>query len=80
MGGIENLFKTKPLIKFSIAMETRPKKSKNQLLHSLLDLGYQFDGLQVGYPGGEPVWHFLKDLTDYDAKSLLKSFTQNCQP
>ncbi|RSJ98075.1 peptidoglycan bridge formation glycyltransferase FemA/FemB family protein [Streptococcus australis] len=54
------------------------EKEQEQLLHSLLDLGYQFDGLQVGYPGGEPVWHYLKDLTDYDAKSLLKSFNKNC--
>ena len=54
------------------------EEEQKQLLHSLLDLGYQFDGLQVGYPGGEPVWHYLKDLTDYDAKSLLKSFNKNC--
>ena len=54
------------------------EKEQEQLLHSLLDLGYQFDGLQVGYPGGEPVWHYLKDLTDFDEKSLLKSFNKNC--
>ena len=54
------------------------EEEQKQLLHPLLDLGYQFDGLQVGYPGGEPVWHYLKDLTDFDAKSLLKSFNKNC--
>lgn len=54
------------------------EEEQKQLLYPLLDLGYQFDGLQVGYPGGEPVWHYLKDLTDFDAKSLLKSFNKNC--
>jgi len=51
---------------------------KVELIQQLTDLGFDFDGLQTGYPGGEPDWHYLKDLTDFDEKSLLKSFNKNC--
>ena len=30
-----------------------------------------------GNPGGEVSWHYIKDLQDYDAVSLLKSFNKN---
>ena len=36
------------------------------------------DGFQTGYPGGEPVWHYLKTIKEADSKSLLKSFNKNC--
>ena len=77
-GGIEFLLKPYDHYQVFDSNGNPTEKEQEQLLHSLLDLGYQFDGLQVGYPGGEPVWHYLKDLTDYDAKSLLKSFNKNC--
>lgn len=77
-GGIEFLLKPYDHYQVFDSNGNPIEEEQKQLLHSLLDLGYQFDGLQVGYPGGEPVWHYLKDLTDYDAKSLLKSFNKNC--
>ena len=40
---------------------TSPEKT--ELIKELTDLGYEFDGLQTGYPGGEPDWHYVKDLT-----------------
>ena len=50
---------------------------KKSIVQGLTDLGYQFDGLTTGYPGGEVSWHYIKDLQDYDAVSLLKSFNKN---
>ena len=47
-------------------------------LDTLKNLGYQHDGFQTGYPGGEPVWHYLKTIKEADSKSLLKSFNKNC--
>ena len=50
---------------------------KKNIIQDLTDLGYQFDGLTRGYPNGEVSWHYIKDLQDYDAVSLLKSFNKN---
>ena len=50
---------------------------KKSIIQGLTDLGYQFDGLTTGYPNGEVSWHYIKDLQDYDAVSLLKSFNKN---
>ena len=77
-GGIEFILKPYDHYQTFDSNGNPTEEEKKQLLHPLLDLGYQFDGLQVGYPGGEPVWDYLKDLTDFDAKSLLKSFNKNC--
>jgi len=77
-GGIEFILKPYDHYQTFDSNGNPTEEEQKQLIHPLLDLGYQFDGLQVGYPGGEPVWHYLKDLTDYDAKSLLKSFNKNC--
>ena len=77
-GGIEFILKPYDHYQVFDSNGNPTEEEQKQLLQSLLDLGYQFDGLQVGYPGGEPVWHYLKDLTDFDAKSLLKSFNKNC--
>lgn len=77
-GGIEFILKPYDHYQTFDSNGNPTEEEQKQLLHPLLDLGYQFDGLQVGYPGGEPIWHYLKDLTDFDAKSLLKSFNKNC--
>ena len=50
---------------------------KKSIIQDLTNLGYQFDGLTRGYPNGEVSWHYIKDLQDYDAVSLLKSFNKN---
>ena len=47
-------------------------------MDTLKKLSYQHDGLTTGYPGGEPVWHYLKNVNGVDSKSLLKSFNKNC--
>lgn len=54
---------------------TEPEKT--ELISTLTDLGYKFDGLQVGYPEGEPTWHYLKNLEGFNETSLLKSFNKN---
>ena len=50
---------------------------KGELIQQLTDLGFDFDGLQTGYPGGEPDWHYVKDLAGLTEKDLLKSFSKN---
>ena len=41
---------------------------------------YSFDGLQTGYPGGEPDWHYVKDMEGITEKDLLKSFSKKGKP
>lgn len=53
---------------------------KKSIIQDLTDLGYQFDGLTTGYPGGEPDWLYYKDLTELTEKSLLKSFSKKGKP
>lgn len=55
-------------------------EEKKNLIEDFVSLGYQHDGLLTGYPGGEPDWHYIKDLTDLDEKSLLKSFSKKGRP
>ena len=53
---------------------------KKSIIQGLTDLGYQFDGLTMGYPGGEPDWLYYKDLTELTEKNLLKSFSKKGKP
>ena len=53
-------------------------EEQTHFMDTLKRLGYQHDGLTTGYPGGEPVWHYLKNVNGVDSKSLLKSFNKNC--
>lgn len=53
---------------------------KKSIIQDLTDLGYQFDGLTRGYPGGEPDWLYYKDLTEITEKNLLKSFSKKGKP
>lgn len=46
----------------------------------LTDLGYAHDGLKTGYPGGEPDWHYVKDLTGLTADNLIASFSKKGRP
>ena len=43
-------------------------------LATLMDLGYAHDGLKTGYPGGEPDWLYVKDLTGLTTETLVSSF------
>ncbi|MGT2753360.1 aminoacyltransferase [Streptococcus ovis] len=49
---------------------------QTQFITDLTNLGYQFDGLQTGYPGGEPDWHYVKDLTGLTPTTLRSSFSK----
>ncbi|WP_311484129.1 aminoacyltransferase [uncultured Streptococcus sp.] len=53
---------------------------KKTIIQDLTDLGFQFDGLMTGYPGGEPDWLYYKDLTELTEKNLLKSFSKKGKP
>ena len=57
---------------------TSPEKT--ELIAQLTNLGFQFDGLQTGYPGGEPDWHYVKDLSNLTQDSLLASFSKKGKP
>lgn len=48
----------------------------NQLVKDLVDCGYSFDGLQTGYPGGEPDWHYIKKLNEVTEENLVASFSK----
>lgn len=50
---------------------------KKEVISELTELGFEFDGLQTGYPNGEPDWHYIKDLTGLTEKNLLQSFNKN---
>lgn len=51
-----------------------------QLIQDLTAIGYSHDGLTTGYPGGEPDWHYVKDLTGISEKDLIKSFSKKGKP
>lgn len=53
---------------------------KTELISQLTSLGFQFDGLQNGYPGGEPDWHYVKDLTGLTQDNLIASFSKKGKP
>ena len=57
---------------------TSPEQT--ELIQQLTDLGYKHDGLQTGYPGGEPVWHYVKSLEGLDSETLLKNFNKKGFP
>lgn len=50
------------------------------LIQHLTDLGYKHDGLQTGYPGGEPDWHYVKDLSQLTTETLFKSLSKKGKP
>ena len=53
---------------------------KPELISCLTDLGYSYDGLQTGYPGGEPDWHYVKDLSGLTPETLRKTFSKKGRP
>lgn len=53
---------------------------KPELISCLTDLGDSYDGLQTGYPGGEPDWHYVKDLSGLTPETLRKSFSKKGRP
>ncbi|MFV8045030.1 aminoacyltransferase [Streptococcus pluranimalium] len=55
-------------------------QERRDLLVTLTDLGFQHDGLQTGYPGGEPDWLYVKSLEGMTAQNLRKSFSKKGKP
>ncbi|WP_341932306.1 aminoacyltransferase [Streptococcus pluranimalium] len=53
---------------------------QKDLLEMLTDLGFSHDGLQTGYPGGEPDWLYVKSLEGITAQNLRKSFSKKGKP
>ncbi|HFH9837466.1 TPA: aminoacyltransferase [Streptococcus suis] len=51
-------------------------KEQTHLIDNLTQNGYHFDGLQTGYPGGEPDWHYVKDLNGLNPENLVSSFSK----
>ena len=51
-------------------------EKQDYLIANLTQNGYLFDGLQTGYPGGEPDWHFVKDLNGLTHENLVASFSK----
>ncbi|WP_153047756.1 peptidoglycan bridge formation glycyltransferase FemA/FemB family protein, partial [Streptococcus suis] len=45
-------------------------------IKDLTDNGFLHDGLLTGYPGGEPDWHYVKDLSTLTQDSLFASFSK----
>lgn len=46
------------------------------LIEMLTKNDFQYDGLQTGYPNGEPVWHYVKDLEGITEDTLVSSFSK----
>ena len=55
-------------------------EEQTHFMETLKKLGYQHDGLTTGYPGGEPDWHYVKDMEGITEKNLLKSFSKKGKP
>ena len=55
-------------------------EEQTHFLDTLKSLGYQHDGLTTGYPGGEPEWHYVKDMDSITEKNLLNSFSKKGKP
>lgn len=54
--------------------------AKPDLIKTFTDLGFVHDGLQTGYPGGEPDWHYVKDMREVTADNLMKSLSKKGRP
>ncbi|MGT2799377.1 aminoacyltransferase [Streptococcus marmotae] len=52
---------------------TSPEQT--DMIATLTDIGYQFDGLQTGYTKGEVYWHYMKDLRGLSETQLRSSFS-----
>ncbi|MBY4956166.1 aminoacyltransferase [Streptococcus suis] len=51
-------------------------EANTQLIEKMVQVGFKHDGLQTGYPNGEPVWHYVKDLEGITEDTLVSSFSK----
>ena len=55
-------------------------EEQQEIIQCLTNLGYCHDGLQIGYPGGEPDWFYVKDLEGITEENLIRSFSKKGKP
>lgn len=55
-------------------------EEQQEIIQRLTNLGYCHDGLQIGYPGGEPDWLYVKDLEGITEENLIRSFSKKGKP
>ncbi|KJQ77414.1 aminoacyltransferase [Streptococcus oralis] len=55
-------------------------EGQQEIIQRLTNLGYCHDGLQIGYPGGEPDWLYVKDLEGITEENLIRSFSKKGKP
>ena len=55
-------------------------EEQQEIIHCLTNLGYYHDGLQTGYPGGEPDWLYVKNLEGITEENLIRSFSKKGKP
>lgn len=55
-------------------------EENKDLIRLFTDLGFQYDGLKTGYPGGEPYWNYVKDLSNLTPETLRKSYSKKGRP
>ncbi|QGG97474.1 aminoacyltransferase [Streptococcus dysgalactiae subsp. dysgalactiae] len=51
-------------------------ETNEELIALLTSLGFQHDGFKIGYPEGEPVWHYLKSLKGLDSQAVVNTFSK----
>lgn len=51
-------------------------ETNEELIALLTSLGFQHDGFKIGYPEGEPVWHYVKNLEGITPSQLSQSFSK----
>lgn len=55
-------------------------EEQQEIIQCLTNLGYYHDGLQTGYPGGEPDWLYVKNLEGITEENLIRSFSKKGKP
>lgn len=55
-------------------------EERTDLIEQLTSLGFTHDGLQTGYPGGEPDWLYVKDLKGITPETLHQSYNKKARP
>ncbi|MEQ9764704.1 aminoacyltransferase [Streptococcus sp. ZJ151] len=78
-GALELLIKPYSIYQTFDSTGNPTSQEQTEMITTLTDIGYQFDGLQTGYPEGEPSWHYIKNLTNHNSDTLLSSFNKNSQ-
>lgn len=74
--GLQLLVKPYNTYQFFDSQGQATSSERPELIAQLTNLGFQHDGLHTGYPGGEPDWHYVKDLTGLNEEQLFQSYSK----